>query len=387
MAARPTIFISAGEASGDLYAGALAAALGVLRPGCRIVGMGGGRMEQAGVELLIDVGDSSVVGLVEVLRQIPEFLRKRRRLKRWIAAQRPDAVVLVDFPDFNLALGEYAHGLGVPVVYFIPPKAWAWRPYRAERVRRFATRVVSVLPFEAEFYARVGARVEYVGHPLIDIVLPLDVDSQTDARRALGIPSRAKVLGLLPGSRRREVVGLLPRMLGAATRIQRGTAGLHVVVPTAPAVEALVREIVLDYQSDHGSTLPTDIVSGETYKSMRACDALLAAAGTVTLEAAILGVPMVVVYRMFPLTHALVRRLVRVRYGALPNLIANAEIVPELIQDAATAENMASAAARLLDDPDAARAQESQLRDVVAVLGEGGAVTRAAEAVLSAAEA
>jgi lipid-A-disaccharide synthase len=376
-----TVFFSAGEASGDLHAAALAAAIQRRRPDAALCGMGGPHMAKAGVELLIGIGESSVVGLTEVVRQIPEFLAKLRRMRRWIRRRRPDVVVLVDFPDFNIRLGRTAHRLGVPVVCYIPPKAWAWRPRRGRTVARIADVVVSILPFEAEFYREQGARVTYVGHPLVDIVREARPLSRDEARARLQLPGDAPVLGLLPGSRSREVSLLLGPMLEAAARVREALPDLQTVLPRAPTVtpEALAEA------AGGGDLCSVRVVAGDTYNAIRACDALIAASGTVTLEAAILGVPMQVVYKLSPLTFALAKRLVRVPFSALPNLLAGREIVPEHLQERAAPQQLAETALRLLTDAAARQAQQRDLERVRHLLGDGGAVEKAADAVLRAA--
>jgi len=369
--------MSAGEASGDLHAGALAEALRRREPDIRISGMGGSRMAQAGVELLVDIGESSVVGVTEVVRQIPEFLGKRRRLRRWMERERPDALICVDFPDFNLRLAADARRLGVPVVYHIPPKAWAWRPQRGRKVAQVADAVSCLFGFEADFYRRQGARVAAVGHPLVDIIREAKPLPPEEARRRFGIPPGVPVLGLLPGSRRGEVLSLLPAMVLTVKRLREALPGLSVLLPKASTIaEETLRQAA-------GAPLEGIlVVSDATYDAIRACDFVLAASGTVTLEAAILGVPMAIVYRLSPLTFALAKRLVRVPYSGLPNLIVGRAIVPELLQEAASAENMERVALSYLREEALREEQRRALEEVRASLGERGAMERVAEVVL-----
>jgi lipid-A-disaccharide synthase len=372
-----TLLISTGEASGDLHGGALMEAFRRLEPDAHLVGMGGTCMAQAGVELLIDIEHSSVMGITEVVRQIPEFLRKLARLREWMETHRPDALVLVDFPDFNLRLGNAARKLGIPVVYHIPPKAWAWRPKRGRKVARLADALVCFFPFEAAFYREQRAVVHEVGHPLVDIIRDARPLSFREARAHFHLPEDAPVLGLLPGSRRRELAFLLTPMLEAAEQVRMQLPDVQCVLPCAPTVTpAMLAEV---------ATLPMDdrlrIIHHETYDAIRACDAVLAASGTVTLETAILGVPMVIVYRLTPLTYALVRRLVRVPFSGLPNLVAGREIAPELLQEAVTPERMAEAVLPLLRDTPERRKQQDELERVAASLGNGGALEQAAQVV------
>lgn len=371
------ILLSAGEASGDLQAATIARALRRRAPNIQMAGMGGVHMAEAGVKLLIDIEQSSVVGITEVVRQIPEFLRKRAFLRRWMEVQRPDALVCVDFPDFHLRLAGDAKRLGIPVVYHIPPKAWAWRPKRARRVAELVDAVSCLFPFEAEFYRREGARVLAVGHPLLDVLQEAKPPSPREARQRFGLSPEVPVLGLLPGSRRREVAFLLPRMVRATQALQREMSDLCVLLPKANTVsEETLR-------ASAGDALKrVQVVSNATYEALRACDFVLAASGTVTLEAALLGVPMAVVYRLSAVTFALARRLVRVRFSALPNLIVGREIVPELLQKAASAENMARIARVYLRNPALREEQRRAFKEVVLALGENGASGRVAEVVL-----
>lgn len=371
------LLLSAGEASGDLHAAAIARALRRREPNVQMMGMGGVHMAEAGVKLLIDIEQSSVVGITEVMRQIPEFLRKRAFLRRWMEVQRPDALVCVDFPDFHLRLASDAKRLGVPVVYHIPPKAWAWRPKRARRVAELADAVSCLFNFEAEFYRREGARVLAIGHPLLDVLQEANPPSPQEARRRFGLPSEVSVLGLLPGSRRREVVSLLPRMVQATQILQKEIPNLRVLLPKANTVsEQTLRAAA------RNALEGVQVISNATYEALRACDFVLAASGTVTLEAALLGVPMAVVYRLSAVTFVLAKRLVRVRFSALPNLIVGREIVPELLQKAASAENMAQMVRLYLRDPALREEQRRAFREVAAALGEKGAAERVAEIVL-----
>ncbi|MDA1192446.1 MAG: lipid-A-disaccharide synthase [Candidatus Poribacteria bacterium] len=381
--ARPlTLLISAGEPSGDLHAGALSSAIRRRLPDARLGGMGGPKMKAAGVELLIDIESSSVMGLVEVLRQVPEFLKKRDRLRDWIFEHRPDAVILVDFPDFNLRLAKKIRALGIPLIYLIPPKAWAWRRNRASKVADWCATVISILPFEAAFYQKYGATVDYVGHPLVDIIHEAQPPSKEEARTRYGVPLGAPVVGLLPGSRRREVASLLMPMLGAAERLRETLPELRVVVPLASSV---TDEMLAEAKA---SPMYADaiLVRDDTYGAIRSCDAVIAASGTVTLEAAILGVPMVIVYKLAALTYALARPFIRVRHSGLPNLLAANDIAPELYQEDVSPERIAQEVLPLLTDPDVWKTQRDALAFVTEMLGEGGAVEKAADAVLRVAQ-
>lgn len=368
----------AGEASGDLHGAALAQELLRLRPGSELFGIGGERMAAAGVRLLFDPTRISLIGFGEALRRLPLFRRVRNEVKRALRRERPDVVVCIDFGGFNLGVAAYAHRLGLPAVYYICPAAWAWGRGRAKRVARSCTRVASVFPFEAEVYRQAGARVEFVGHPLLDLVRASGTRAET--RAALGVGPEELLVGLLPGSRRQEVEQLLPVMLAAGRLLAGRWPGLQWALGLAPTVdESRVAALVA------ASGLPVRLTPA-TYDLMQAADVLLVASGTATLEAAILGAPMVMVYRVSPFTYALARRLVRLRHFALPNLLAGEAVIPELVQDQLTPERLAEAAGAFLSDPERREKTRARLRQVAEGLGTPGAAGRAAALVVAAAE-
>jgi len=366
--------VVAGEASGDLHGATLARALARLVPEWSLVGMGGERMREAGVRLLHGIEEASVVGISEVARRLPALLRGLRRLGRHLAETRPSGLVLIDFPDFNLRLARTASALGIPVVYFIAPQVWAWRRGRLRTIARHVHRVLAVFPFEVGLYQEAGVPVEFIGHPLLDVLPALD---RGPARQAYARDGETLV-GLLPGSRREEVARHLPLMLQAAGRIQAARPGARFVLALAPTIPA---EAVAGPLRRGG--VAVRVVSGETYRVMAGADLLLVASGTATLEAAWFGTPMVVVYRVSPLSSLIGRLVVRgVRHISLPNILAGREIVPELVQGAATSAAMAREALALLDDPGARARQLDALREVRARLGQPGATERAARSIL-----
>jgi lipid-A-disaccharide synthase len=296
--------------------------------------------------------------------------------------ERPRALVVIDFPEFNLRLARQARRAGVPVLYFIPPQLWAWRRGRIRQMARRVSRVLAVLPFERELYERAGVPVEFVGHPLLD-VLPLDL-ARDEARRRLGLDPSEAVVGLLPGSRRQEVTRLLPPMLAAARRLTSARAAGRFVLGLAPTVDRAAVEQLLR-QAEAADAPRVEVLEGRTYEVMAGADVVLIASGTATLEAALLGVPMVVCYGVSRITEALVRLLVRVPWCSLPNIVAGRPIVPEILQDEVTGQRLASEVLRLLDDPAAATAQRTAFKDLRARLGEPGVARRAATSVLLAA--
>ena len=369
------IMLVAGEASGDLHGATLARALRGLEPGCRLVGMGGARMAGEGVELLADVTSAAAAGGTEAIGRVPLLFRTFRRLRAVVErSPRPAAVVLIDFPEFNLRLARVATQAGIPVIYFIPPQLWAWRGRRIRTIRRFVSLVLAVFPFELPLYRHAGVPVEFVGHPLLDA---LDgVPTRAEARRQLGVPPAAPMVGLLPGSRREEVERLLPAMREAVRRVALARPDTRFAAALAPTVERAIVERHL------AGSAAIAVVDGRSYTLMRAADLLLVASGTATLEAALLGTPMIVAYRLSRPSELMARLLVRVPWISLANLTLGRSVVPELYQDAATGERLAGEALRLLGDAAALEAQREAFRELGGQLGEPGVGARAARLVL-----
>ena len=379
MSPEPSILLSAGEASGDLHGATLCRALREIHPGVRLIGMGGPRMAAAGVELVADVSGHAVVGTSEALGRIPRLYRAYRLLKARLIEERPRALVVIDFPEFNLRLARIARRAGVPVVYFIPPQLWAWRRGRIRQMARRVSRVLAVLPFEEKLYQDAGVPVDFVGHPLLD-VLPLDL-ARDEARRRLDVDPGESLIGLLPGSRREEVERLLPPMLVAAKRLSAAGVARRFALGLAPTVDAAAVGRLVKAAVDEGGPR-VDVFERHTYEVMAAADVVLISSGTATLEAALLGAPMVVCYRVSRVTEAVVRLLVKVRWCSLPNLIANRGVVPEVLQDELTGQRLAAEALRLIEDPAAAAAQRTAFEQVRAQLGAPGVGRRAAQAVI-----
>jgi lipid-A-disaccharide synthase len=378
--------LSAGETSGDLHGGTLCRALRQLEPDLGLVGMGGPRMAAAGMEVVADPTARAVVGTSEAVGRLPGLYRAYRALVRRLREAPPRALVVIDFPEFNMRLARQAHRAGVPVIYFIPPQVWAWRRGRARLIARLASRVLAVFPFELPLYRAAGAAVDFVGHPLLD-VLPVGLERPA-ARAALGVEPDSTVIGLFPGSRREEVSRLLPAMLDAARRLAAPAGGQvpRFLLGLAPSVDrARVERLVAASQAAGGPDVR--VLPERTYEIMVAADAILIASGTATLEAALLGAPMVVCYRVSRVTEAISRVLIRIPWISLPNIVAGRTVVPELLQSAATGERLAAEARRLLAEPGAAAAQQAAFVDLRARLGEPGVGPRAARAVLDAARA
>jgi lipid-A-disaccharide synthase len=370
--------IVAGEASGDLHGATLCRALRALAPACPLVGMGGERMAAAGLERLADVTGAAVVGGTEALGPLPTLLAAWRRLRAVLEGPRPPAaLVLIDFPEFNLRLARVARRAGIPVAYFIPPQIWAWRPWRARALARRSSIVLAVFPFETALYRRAGARVEFVGHPVLDALTGAPTRDQ--ARHRLGLDAQAVVVGLLPGSRAREIERTLPVLHAAAARIAAARPATRFVLGAVGRAEGGPDPAA----ALRGAVPSVQVVTGDTYAVMRAADLLLVNSGTATLEAALLGTPMVVCYRLSRLTEAWARLLVRVPWISLANITLGRAVVPELYQRAFTAERVAAEVLRLLGSPAALQAQRDAFVELGGALGEPGVGLRAACHVLS----
>ena len=365
--------ISCGEPSGDLYAGALATELLRLDASTTIVGLGGRRLRDAGATLTADFSGLSVTGLLEVARLLPQTYATYRTLVSEARTHRPDVFVAIDFPDFNFILARAIRKLGVPVVYYISPQLWAWRRGRMKTMRRIADRVLVIFPFEEAIYRDAGIPVQWVGHPLLD-VMPEPTPRELFLKR-LGLEPERPVVALLPGSRRNELHAILPDLVRAASLVRHKVAGVQFIVARAPH---LSDELFAPLDRLAGAAL----IEGHTDDVLTAADVALVASGTVTVQAALHECPMVVVYRLSPLTYRLGKPFVHVDTYAMANLVAGRRLVPELIQDAFTPQRVAEEALRVLTDRAHAASVRRELRDVHARLGTSGASRRAAEAVI-----
>ncbi len=367
------LFLVAGEASGDLQGGLLAEALRSKAPEIHIEGIGGEAMERAGVALFHRNDEMGVTGIVEVARHLPRILRLLNAAARRIEESKSEAAILIDYPDFNLRLAARLRRRGIKVIYYISPQLWAWRRGRIETIRRTVARMIVIFPFEEALYREAGIPVSYVGHPLVERVRPSR--PRPEIRAELGVGAGERLIVLMPGSRRSEISRIAP-VLDAARQRLSGRPGLRWALALAPGIE---RELLPESMRSDPS-MPAR--AGATYDLLAACDLAVAASGTATLEAAILGAPMIVVYKMHPLTWEIARRLVKVEHVAMANLVAGKRIVPELLQGEAVPERLADEILRFLDDPDLLLRTREALLEAAAKLGAGGASGRAAEAVL-----
>jgi lipid-A-disaccharide synthase len=375
----PTIFISTGEASGDLHGSKVAAALRQHRADCRVVGMGGVNMRAAGVEIIVDNAELGVVGLWEVLAHGRSIWRAYQTVKAWLTAERPVVVVLVDYPEFHFRVARLAKRLGLRVVYYISPQIWAWRRGRLRTLARLVDQMIVILPFEVSLYQSAGLPCALVGHPLLD-----ELESSPDraaVRTAWGIPPSGTVLSLFPGSRVAEVRRHLPVMMAAAERLARQRPELTVVLAEATTVpmeayESAVKE----------ATMPVTIKRGEPNAVLAVSDAALVASGTITLQAALLQVPMVIIYKVALLTWIIARMLVQVPHAGLPNLIAGERIVPELLQSDATPDAIGAVLGSWLNEPHRMELIRKQLAGIRDRLGRPGGSVQAANVIMRLAE-
>jgi lipid-A-disaccharide synthase len=371
------VMVSCGEPSGDLYAGALARALREIEPATEVFGLGGEHLAGAGARLSGDYRGISVTGLVEVVRLLPRTYALYRRLVQAAREARPDVFVAIDFPDFNFRLAAAMRRLGIPVVYYIGPQLWAWRPGRLRTMKRLAHQVLVIFPFEVAIYEQAGVPVQFVGHPLVELTPRLGPPAEV--RSSLGLAAGDPTVALLPGSRPNEVRLLLPVLLEAAARLAASRPDLQFVLARAPGLDDALFEPVARAQA---AGLRLVAVASQTDAVLAASDVVVTASGTATVQTAIHGKPMVIVYRLSPLTYALGIRFVKVDTYGMVNLVAGRRIVPELIQDACTPEAVAAETGRLLGDGAARAAVVAGLEEVQARLGGPGASRRAAEAVL-----
>jgi lipid-A-disaccharide synthase len=372
----PTVMISCGEPSGDLYAGALARELQALRPGTRVVGFGGEHLRAAGADLVGDYRGLTVTGLIEALRVLPKAFGMQRALVAQAKRERPDVLVAIDFPDFNFRLADRLHALGVPVVYYICPQIWAWRPGRLRTLQRLVDLALVIFPFEEPIYREAGVPVDFVGHPLLDLAVS---GVSRDALLAeLGLSADAPTIALLPGSRPNELRQIVPTLAAAAPLIASRLDGAQFILARAPNLPDRLLEPLVSLGGPRVA-----VVAGRTDDVLSAADVVITASGTATVQTAIHGKPMVIVYRLSPLTYRLGRPLVKVDTFGMVNLVAGESLAPELIQDDLTPEAVAAETVRFFTDPAYAARTREGLHAVRRKLGTPGASRRAAEHVLA----
>jgi len=369
----PEILISAGEASSDMYAARLATALHA-RTGARLFGMGGKRMAEAGVDLIADYHQVAVVGISEVLHKIPTVVGVQRKIAAEAVRRRAALAILVDSPGTHLGVARRLKNNGIRVGYFIGPQVWAWRPGRVRVVKRLVERMVVIFPFEEAIYREAGVPVDFVGHPLVDVVKASMSRAEFAARHGLDL--NRPIVTLLPGSRRSEIERHYPLIMEACERLSREVPNCGAIQFVLAAAPALGAELFAPYARPGVSVTR---VEGATYDALSAADCAIVASGTATVEAALLGTPMVVVYRVSPTSAFVLRRLVRSPFIAMVNLIAGRRVVPELIQDQFTPEAVVEEVRKLLESPPARDEMKADLAEVRTKLGPGGAIERAAD--------
>jgi len=372
MSPRPRILISAGEASSDMYAARLAKALRK-RTDAELFGMGGPRMAEAGVELIADYHEVAVVGIAEVLHKIPTVVRVQNRIAREAAKRGARLAILVDSPGTHLGVARRLKNHGIPVGYFIGPQVWAWRPGRVRVVKRLVNRMVVIFPFEEKIYRDAGVPVDFVGHPLVSLVHATMSRAEFSSRH--GLDSSRPVVTLLPGSRKSEMAQHYRRVMETCARLQQSMGGrvqfVHAVAPN-------LKHETLD-SDPLAPSLQITRVEGDTYNALAAADCAIVASGTATVEAALLGTPMVIIYRVTPITAAILRPMLRTPYIGMVNLIAGRQVAVELVQNAFTPAAVEAEVRRLLESEQACAEAKVALAEVRAKMGPGGAIERAAD--------
>ena len=365
------IMIVAGEQSGDLHGSNLVRAMHRIDPDLRFYGIGGRKMREAGVELIADAADMAVVGLTEVVGKLGMILGVMRRMKWALKKLKPALLILIDYPDFNLLLGKAAKKNGVRVFYYISPQIWAWRKGRIHKIREVVDKMAVILPFEEQVYRQVSMDVSFVGHPLLDVVKTKY--ARQEALRKFDLQDGITTVGLLPGSRKGEVSKLLPVMLKAAGILMQSRPPVQFVLPLADALDrGFVEEMIRQ------EAVPVRVVPNEIYDVIGVSDIVVVASGTATLETALLGTPMVIIYKVSPLSYYVGTKVINVTHIGLANLIAGKTIVPELIQDDANPDRIAAEVIGILADESRMQRIKEELNQIREKLGSPGASEKAA---------
>ena len=370
------ILLVAGETSGDLHGAHLVEAIHQINPEVQLFGVGGEHLARKGMKILYHSQSLSVVGITEVLFKLRIILKALKGLKESLDQEKPNLIVLIDFPDFNLRLAKTAHQKGIPVLYYISPQIWAWRPGRVQLIAERVKKMVVFFPFEVPLYEAAGVDVEWVGHPLVDIVKP--TLSKEEAFRKLGLDPQRRTVGLLPGSRIHEVKRLLPPLLASAHLLQKELPDLQFVIPLAPG---FTEETLSHWLRN--SPAPLKFIQGWTYDVMNISELLIMASGTATLEGAIVGKPMIIIYKGSLLSYWIVRAMIQVNHIGLVNLVAGKGVAPELIQKDVNPKRIAEEGLRILKDSVLQQKMVESLKEVRQRLGNPGAAQRAARIVMS----
>lgn len=379
------VVIVAGEASADLHGSNLVNAMKCLDPGIVFWGIGGQKMERAGVKILVSASDMAVVGVTEVLSRLHTIVKAARKLKALLKSNPPNLLILIDYPEFNLYIARIAKRFQVPVLYYISPQVWAWRRGRTRKIARRVDRMAVILPFEKEFYKKRGMQVDYVGHPVLDCgAAPghhgdnsVFKATRTGDGRSAESGIKCPVIGLLPGSRKEEIRNLLPVMVDAADILRRRYGSVRCILPLAHTIDpGFVQSFIRD------SSVDINVSQDGVYEAMDGCDVALVTSGTATLETAIIGIPMVIVYRVSRVSYWVGKNVIKVPFIGLVNLVAGEKIVTELIQDKAVPERLADEALRILENDAVRESMKKKLSAVRESLGRGGASERTARIAL-----
>lgn len=372
------IMLIAGEASGDNHGASLIQALKAQRPDIDCYGIGSQKMKEAGCRILFDSQSIAVMGLFEVIRHFSKIKQAWKIAKNALLSEKPDCVILIDYPGFNLRFAKQAKKAGCPVLYYVSPQVWAWHRGRLKYIKQYIDHMALILPFEKKIYDEAGIPATYVGSPLFD---QIQVSDKMEARHKLSLSHSALIIGLLPGSRKTELARLLPELIDSAEILSQRYPHTQFVIPLA---NTLKESDIWPYLDD--SNLPIVLIKRNSHLAMSACDVLIGSSGTATLEAAILGRPMVIIYKMNALTFALAKRLVKIQFIGLPNLLANKAILPELIQNEAQSLAIADAACRFIDNEVYEAETQAALLEVTQILGQKGCSKRLATLALKLAD-
>jgi lipid-A-disaccharide synthase len=367
-----TVMIIAGEASGDMHGASLVEEMLKIDPTINFYGIGGRRLDKAGVKLLANVSEMAVVGFTEVFSKLGTFVKIMNSMKKSLDEFKPDLVILIDFAGFNLRLAKAVHKKGIKIFYYVSPQVWASRKGRINKIKKYVNKMAVILPFEVDTYKQENFQVDYVGHPLLDLVKPNY--SKLESRQKFNLPADKTTIGLLPGSRLSEVEKLLPEMLQAAVILLQKNPDIQFVLPLADTLnEKIVAEIISRY------AVKVNVIRGNTYDAISCTDLAIVASGTATLETALLGIPMIIIYKISPLTYFIGKRIITVKNIGIVNIIAGKTIVPELIQNEAVARRIAGESLAILDNPQRKQEIIKELAEIRAKLGNPGAAIRAAK--------
>ena len=385
------LLIITGEDSGDLYGGNLAREIKKLSPDINISGVGGRQMRSAGVDIFCDVSDISVVGFWEVIEKLGLIRRLYKQVVERLDSGNVKGIVLIDYPGFNLKIAEAAKKRGIPVFYYISPQVWAWRKRRVKTIKKYVDKMMVILPFEKEFYQREGVDVEFVGHPLLEVIASnseaISSSNKKEICQDLGVDDKKLIIGILPGSRKKEIAYMLPEILKASSLIKEKYPSVQFLLPLSQSIEEdylknFITNACHSERSEESLHSYIKLVKGKNYDVMKVSDLLITKSGTSTLEAAIIGTPMIIVYKTSITSYYLAKALVNVTYAGLPNLLAGKEVAPELLQHKMNAKSIAEKATYFLQKKDRLEQMKEELKNIKYSLGEQGASKRTAKVII-----